>query len=126
MIANDAFMYFSCVTNGFRFAHTQAAKVWFRSPQTLRDHLVQNTRFVAAHYRLKKIFGALVDKQYQIPKRLMYRNLLAAFMQDPVHSAAIFLINLFCKWRAQRIERKLDAKWHIAISTKAKLAYKTI
>ncbi len=118
MIANDAFMFFTCITTGYKFVHVHEAKVWFRSPTNLRDHLKQNKRFIASHYRLERIFRAIVSREYQIPKMLLYKNLFKQFLRAPLHASAIFLINRYCGWQAKREEAKMDAIWPMAITTK--------
>ena len=118
MIANDAFMYFECITKGFKFINVKSAKVWFRSPTTLRDYLRQNKRFIAAHYRLEKFFGKIVPKEYQVPKILMYKLLASQFLKAPFQSFSIFTINLFLKYQALKEEKNMTALWPMAFTTK--------
>jgi glycosyltransferase involved in cell wall biosynthesis len=62
-IANDAYLYFSCLSKGFEYRHIRNAVVWFRSPSTVRDQIRQNKRFVAAHTRMERYFGTLATDQ---------------------------------------------------------------
>lgn len=118
MIANDAFLYFSCLKEGFLFNHERTAVVLFKSPTNMRDQLRQNKRFIAAHYRLERIFGDIVRESYTVPKGSLYALLLREFLKAPFSSFVVFLINRYCGYRAKREERSMTAKWSMAISTK--------
>ena len=122
MIANDAFLYFSCITKGFAFRHVREAQVWFTSPRNIKDQIRQNKRFIASHYRLERIFGSIVPAEYRVPKFLLYKLQLKEFIKAPFSSLSVFLINLYCKIRAKRDERKMNAKWLMAHSTKEKIS----
>ncbi|MEK7555767.1 MAG: glycosyltransferase [Patescibacteria group bacterium] len=122
MIANDAFLYFSCITKGFLFRHVSGAQVWFTSPKNIKDQVKQNKRFIASHYRLERIFGPVVPAEYHVPTFLAYKLQLREFVRAPFSSLAVFLINLYCKARAKRDEKKMNAKWLMAHSTKEEIA----
>ena len=121
MIANDAFLYFSCITKGFTFRHVREAQVWFTSPGNIKDQIRQNKRFIASRYRLERIFGSVVPAEYRVPKFLIYKLQLKEFIKAPLSSLVVFLINLYCKTRAKRDEKKMNAKWLMAHSTKGKI-----
>jgi len=114
---NDAFLYFSCITSGFKFIHVSNAKIYLKTPDNLRDHFNQNSRWVKARGNLIKRFGDLVNKEYLIPKRLFFGSLIEQFIKTPIESGFIFSINLFIKLVA-RFNHKTKAKWKVAKSTK--------
>lgn len=119
MIANDAYMYFACITKGFTFNHVNKAIVWFRSPANLSDQIRQNKRFIAARYRLTKLFGTIVDQEYSLPRSVFYKLLLIQFIKHPVYSSVIFIINSYCRFKARAEEKSMNALWPIAFSTKS-------
>lgn len=119
MIANDAFTYFACLTKQFKYKYVPGAIVNFRSPQQLRDQVRQNTRFVAAPIRMKRIFDEnMVDREYFIPKHIKCLYMFQEFLKNPIGCAYIYAVNTYCKAKASRVERKLNARWDMAISTK--------
>lgn len=119
MIANDEFAYFSNLSMGFRYKFVKSAIVSFRSPQNLRDQIVQNTRFRAAPLRLKKYFpNSLLEQEYSIDMSLLLRIYIVTFIKHPVHCVFIFILNLYTKILAHKAERLLTAKWTMAVSTK--------
>lgn len=120
MIANDQYAYFACLTFGEKYKFAKNAIVHFRSPQTLKDQIRQNTRFSASPIRLSKYFpDDLVYKETYIPIKLRLKAYFSGFAQQPILSSYIFIINTYCRIKALNAEKKLSAKWPIAISTKS-------
>jgi len=118
MIANDNYMYFASLASGYKFSHAREAVVLFRSPATITDHFKQNKRFIAARYRLERIFGKVVPKEYQIPFLLKFKWTAKAAFKKPLHALTVGTINVFCRVKAKTDERRLNAKWFMAGSTK--------
>lgn len=118
MIANDAFMYFFALSHGFKFKHVRDAIVEYRSPDNIRDQIRQNIRFIAAHYRLERIFGEIVPAQYKMPEGYYIRETFKEFVKHPLDSLTLFGINLICRYKAKKNEKKLTAIWQMAESTK--------
>lgn len=119
MIANDAYTYFVCITNKFEYRYVPSARVKFRSPQDIRDQVRQNTRFVSAVIRMGRIFDKnVVAYEYHIPLFMRYMYMAQEFVHNPAGCTYIYAVNIYCKVRALMIEKKLNAKWAMAISTK--------
>lgn len=119
MIANDAFAYFSTLILGYQYKFVKEASVYYRSPQSLKDQITQNTRFLAAPKRMTYYFPKeLVKKEWQIPLNLLIKELFFQFLKHPIETLYIYTINRYCQIRAYLIERHLNAHWDIAHSTK--------
>lgn len=119
MIANDAFTYYCCLTQNYKYRFVKTAVVVFRSPQTLRDQIRQNTRFESAEARMERYFPkTLVKKESKAPKWLLFANIGVQFLKHPVLSLTVLVINQYCRFKARLDERKLTAKWSIAVTTK--------
>lgn len=119
MIANDMFVYLVCRSFSYDYKFVKSAKVLFRSPQKLSDHIRQNTRFESAEVRMKRFFDKnLVDKETKIPLWMLTTYLLKQFLAQPFHSITILFINQYCRYKARKLERKLNAKWPMAVTTK--------
>lgn len=118
-IANDGFVYFCTITQGYLYRYALHATVYFRSPQTLKDHVSQSTRFAATHAWMKQFFPAeLVDKEYHIPSIELNIAMLKQFIKHPILSSYIFLLNRYCALRAKILKKKINAIWDIVYSTK--------
>lgn len=121
MIANDRFTYFSCKAKGGEYRFVPSAVVWFRSPQTLADHIRQNTRFEAVPTRMRKHFSEeLVLQEYRMPIWLLRRFMVEQFLCHPIRCTTLALMNVYCRVRAWRMERarRLTAVWEMAPTTK--------
>lgn len=119
MIANDLYTYFCCLDANYEYRYVKTARVLFRSPINLRDHLKQNIRFESAATRMKKYFpGELVDRETYIPRAILLKNLIIPFLKNPIQASYIFLINQYCRFLSLKREKGLSAVWDMANSTK--------
>lgn len=120
MIANDMYMYFFALSKGFAYRFVKEAVVVFRSPQTVSDHVRQNTRFLAAPIRMRRYFPAvLVETEISIPHFLYFVTLIKHFLLSPHECSFIYSLNLYCKLLSYLGEKKMSALWQIARSTKS-------
>lgn len=118
-IANDGFVYFCTITQGYLYRYAKTADVYFRSPQTLKDHISQNTRFSATHTWMKQFFPPeLVEDEYHVPTIPFYIGMFKQFVKHPILSGYIFIINKYCALRAVILRKKINAIWDIVYSTK--------
>ncbi len=119
MFADDHYVYFSCITAGWAYRHVPSAVVYFRLPQTLRDHVMQSTRILAFPLHMSRYFPKeLVQREYSVSRRLKLKKMLQQFVRHPVLCGYIFLINRYCQLRAFFLESKLTALWQTVPTTK--------
>lgn len=118
-ISNDGYIYFSSVVKGWKYRYAPDAKVLFRSPQTLYDHVNQNTRFDATQDFMKRYFPSeIVDREYYIPAHILRVQMLKQFIKHPILAGAIFFVNVYCKLNAKINIGKINSIWEIVYSTK--------
>jgi len=118
-IANDGFVYFCTIMQKYQYRFAQNATVYFRSPQTLKDHISQSTRFAATHIWMKQYFPAeVVEREYFIPPNELREKMIEIFKKHPIHCFCIFLINRYCELKALILKKKITALWEIVYSTK--------
>ncbi len=119
MIANDMYAYFCCLSLGYEYRFVKTAVVYFRSPNSLQDHIRQNIRFEAAPIRMKRYFSKqLIESEINIPGTIFISSALLEFMKHPLLCSFILFINLYCRIIASLMEAKMTAIWTIAYSTK--------
>lgn len=119
MTSNDKFTYFSCITLGYKYAYAPDAIVLYRSPQTLRDQLRQEGRFACSPFRHTRYFPKeLVIQERAIPRSFQIKTTLKQFVKHPVMCSYISLINLYCRMQAKAYEKRITARWPMAVSTK--------
>lgn len=117
--ANDAYTFFACLTLGYKYRFVESAIVFFRSPQTLKDQVKQNTRFLAMPIKMSKYFDpGLVRKEKSIPRLILVRQMLKIFVRHPVLCTYIYIVNLYCRLTVRIAEKKLTALWPTADTTK--------
>lgn len=117
--ANDAFTYFSCLANKYSYRFVEKAVVYFRSPQTLKDHMRQNTRFLAMPIKMSKYFDPkLVRNERNVNDLLLIKQMLKVFVRKPIHCVYIVIINGYCRLIVKNAEKEISAKWKIAHTTK--------
>lgn len=118
-IAIDSFLYFTCKYNKKKFIYLKDAKVYFRLPRFLNDHIKQSARFNLSKEKMVKIFGRKVKEDYKIPTLILFK----CFMQEITVSRGI-ISYLFLNLVSNIIQtfsekRKYDnALWKISYSTK--------
>lgn len=118
-IANDGFVYFCTIMQGYKYRFAQNATVYFRSPQTLKDHISQSTRFAATHVWMKQFFPAeVVEREYFIPPDELREKMIEIFKKHPVACSFIFLVNKYCALRAFILKKRITALWEIVYTTK--------
>jgi cellulose synthase/poly-beta-1,6-N-acetylglucosamine synthase-like glycosyltransferase len=121
MIANDRFLYLSCLSNGYEFKHVELAGVWYKLPTNIKDHIKQSKRFLAAPIRLEKFFPGLAAKEQALPKNLIYKEFIKIFLSKPLPLIYIYVVNRYCELFAKKKERFMSAKWDMAETTKSKI-----
>ena len=97
----------------------KTAVVNFRCPRTMEDKVRQNMRAAAIPIRMSKYFGAeLIKREYSVPVMLRLKTMIMQIMKDPIRCSFIFVINHYCSLKAKESDKRLNAKWPIAWTTK--------
>lgn len=112
----DAFLYFSCITNNFKYRHAKKAIVYFNFPATIRDYITWTTRNNSDYFILKKHFGQIVDVEYKIPRLLFIKATCIEFFKSPIGATPIVLIGIYAKIKARFA--KANATWETIPTTK--------
>lgn len=119
MIANDVYTYYRVKELGYQFQYVPEAYVYFRSPKTLQDRIRQNVRAAAIPIRMKRYFSPeLLSRESHVLFSTRIRSIYLQLSKDPIKGIYIFLISLYCAYKAKSAESRLTAKWPIAHTTK--------
>ncbi len=118
LYANDTYLYFDCISKGYKFRYTKSSRAWYYVPSNVKDQINQNLRFVGAASNLENFFGASAPKEFNDYKLILYKFMIINFLKDPFHSSSIFLINLYSKMKARYAMKKIDSQWEVSTSTK--------
>lgn len=116
----DAYVYLSCIANGFLYKHVRKAKNYYKFPDNLRDYINLTIRNNTNIYILRKKFGELTDKEYRIPKEIMLKAFLRQFISSPFESLFIFIVGRYCKIKAVNSYSSFSPKWEVIKSSKTR------
>ncbi|KKU88940.1 MAG: Glycosyl transferase family 2 [Microgenomates group bacterium GW2011_GWF2_47_9] len=84
LIAEDAYSYLACSQLGFGIQYMATARVIFRSPTNLRDHLMQSSRYFDGRLELAQFFPQLlITRSYKLSLALVTTAWLKALFQKP-------------------------------------------
>ena len=116
--SEDAFSYLYCKQKGFGFAYVDDAKVVFRSPGNLNDHLRQSQRFVSGLSNYQEYFEKnVVTSAYQIPKGVFIKTFLKFLMRHPIEMTYYCLLMIYIHSIAKKGQFE-PALWEISESSK--------
>lgn len=94
----DTFSYLYCVKKGFKFVSAQKAKILFRSPSNLKDHLKQSLRFVDDRKEQEQNFGAeFVKSEFSIPFEAAFESLINFLAKNPFLMVSYILILIYAR-----------------------------
>ncbi len=119
IINEDAYIYLSCLSKGYRFAYQDNAKVLYKLPTHLRDYLKQAFRShpEAVEIELRKYFGELVDKEFERPLKFYAKSVFLVFMSHPLEVISMVVIHTLCKPFYSVISSRYKLSWFTASST---------
>jgi cellulose synthase/poly-beta-1,6-N-acetylglucosamine synthase-like glycosyltransferase len=84
-VGEDAYSYLYCLKKKMKYGFTKKAKVYYRLPNNVKDHLKQSLRFFNSQQLLYKTFKEdFVKKEYSLPKQLLLQSFFQSLMQSPL------------------------------------------
>lgn len=119
---DQGYIYFKCLSLGFKSRGCKKAKVLFRSPNNIKDHVKQINRY-QSDYGWKVEFGNEVEKEYKIPLLMMYKEKAKLLVKYPLHSIFLLVINSYAK-HIYKSNVTVEQKWEIQNSTKEPISVK--
>lgn len=91
--SEDAYSYFFCTQQGFKFRFTPRAQVVFRSPSRWQDHVMQSLRFSTSKQRIAKYFAPVcVEREYYLPPNLVLQTLGSWLLRKPLMAVCYLFI----------------------------------
>ena len=121
IFSGDTYLYFSCLHQHYHFQYAPEAKVLYRVPNNLKDVIKQYTRFLDIDSYSQKKFGSLLAREYAVDTKIRLHYLLAAFISQPLHTCAMYVIKVYCQLHQQ--PANASGIWEAASSTKQEITY---
>lgn len=120
IVAEDDFIYFTCISKGMVFRHCKKAVVYYKLPKTLNDYLRQIFRSDpdASTRNVEKYFGDIVSMEYHRPLFPYMKAVMVSFIQNPLGSLLMICIRLLSKPVGSIVSNNYKLDWFTASSTK--------
>jgi len=121
VINEDTYLYFTCLSLGFKFRHAKEAHVYYQLAGNLKDFVKQiyRTHPEAISQGYQKYFGDLIKEEYKRPKLFYYKSILKVFLKNPLESFLMVLIKVACLPFFPFVSKKYRLDWYTAESSKA-------
>lgn len=120
LVNNDAYLYFAAVEKGYTPAYLKNAKVFYRSPSTLSDHMKQAARFAYSRKELELYFNLDWQNEYQLPIFISAQSTLKHVFLKPQYTLPYLWIHFLGNTKSLLFKSHLGitSTWVIAASTK--------
>jgi len=122
VVGEDAFSYFSCLSNGFQFRYADQAKAYYKLPHTLKDHLKQSVRFHNTYKELEDYFNGLVSQEVKIPVNIFLKTASRHFVKNPFLFILYLSLFIYTKFIAT-LNKDNNHVWDISHSSKKLFNY---
>jgi len=123
VVSSDQYMYFENKKHGGQYMYLPSASVYFRNPQSLKEHLRKSSRFQYSPEEMSKYFGS-VTNEYKIPKLIFLKAVIAEFFSNPISFIIYILISLYTRFFKIASQEALNPNWQVDLSTKKVLTTK--
>lgn len=118
-LVDDAYSYFSCLSNGYSYRFVSNAVVRYRCPQTIRDYLKQSLRYYAGGEQLFEYFSKKdVVEGYSLPRGVLVRTFLFQLKQNFFGYILLKFMHAFVLYKTRVRRLKLDVQWPVIQSSK--------
>lgn len=114
----DAFLYLSCLKNGYKYIHSRQAILYFRFPTSLKDYLSWTTRNNSNFYLLKKRFGKKAEDEFHKPKLILGYFQFIEFLKNPTGCILIYFSRFYINLKAKLLADGFSSIWNPVESTK--------
>lgn len=84
-VGEDAYSYLYCKQHLYKYINQQTAKVEYKLPTNIVDHLKQSARFVQNTAVLKKYFPVdYINNELHIPKNILIEEIMHSLLRKPL------------------------------------------
>ncbi|MBI2029377.1 glycosyltransferase family 2 protein [Candidatus Gottesmanbacteria bacterium] len=119
VINSDAYLYFENKRHGGIFKFIENAKVYIKSPQTLKEHIKQSKKFQYSQQEISQISKDLnLENEYHIPTELIIKSYLEEFLLNPFYSFLYFADFIYTRTQMKNMYANKSRFWETDKSTK--------
>lgn len=118
-IADQQELYFGVKKMNGRFHYAINAIVYYRSPDNVKDFIIQATRSLTEKSHIKSDYNCDRASFYYIPRSKKIRGIISAMAKDPFYTLCAIVLQLFLRVRAKQITSfDSNGLWKMVSSTK--------
>jgi len=117
VVSSDQYMYFENKKYGGAYKYLPTVSVYFRNPQSLKEHLRKSSRFQHSKTEMSKYFGYVADN-YKVPRFIFLDALIREFLKNPIFFIFYIVISLYTRFFKISFKESLNPNWQVDTSTK--------
>ncbi len=114
----DSFLYYSCLSKGFKYGHAKNAVVYFKQSGTFHDYIKWMIRNNSDRTLLVEQFGNLVDKESKISLRWFAYFTFKEFVIHPIRVISLVVLGIYIRVISLSSKKKFNPTWDVVSSTK--------
>lgn len=114
---SDAFLYFENKRLGGNCKYLSQVAVYFKNPQSMREHLRKSSRFQYSTLEMSKYFKNL-ENEYRMPSSVVLKSVFEQFLQNPFNFVLYLGVLFYTRIMRSKPKEVLDAVWEVDVSTK--------
>ncbi len=94
IVANDHYLYFFAVKQGWKFRYAKDAIIYFQLPDSLRDYLLQGSRFINSQENITSYFNLMAEEEYEVPRALKSKAYRKYLLKEPFWMTIALLLQV--------------------------------
>lgn len=114
----DAFYYFENKRLGGKFAYIDKAKIYYRLPQNMDDHLKQVRKFVVSQSEMNNYLKTDLHTEYTLPRNLFIKAVLSQLVKNPLNTFLYLATSIYARTRPKSFYNEVTRFWEVDKSTK--------
>lgn len=119
LINTDTFMYLENINLEGKFKALTDARVYIRTPQSLKDQVGPSSRYQYSKIELQRYFDFDISYIYKIPLVILLKAAIKEFFSNPVNFSAYILVFIYTRLKKQSKKKALRTIWEVDESTKS-------
>jgi hypothetical protein len=117
--ADDVYPYIACKLQGHQFEYSSEVLGYYKLPNTLRDFIKQQKRFMGSDAERATVFGDAVISKYQtVTTWAKIKALIVTFLRFPIATLCYFVLWMPIKIQSISARTELSSVWEPVVSTK--------
>ncbi len=118
IVADDIYLYYLAISLGFKFRFAPKATVYFATPSTMSDYLLQMSRYKSQLSRVAPYFPQ-VYKDHKISPWIKFIAYLEMFVEEPLFFPLVIPFQIFTRLAVKFNHQEFkDGKWQVSMTTK--------